>query len=615
MPIDSANSYSIAMQNFLTEASIYDLYIGFGVGKVGYADKSTRVAKDTANVSSWIERVSRDNIFGVWDRTNWAAGTAYLPWDYTNPDATRSVVYNEADGGIYLCVGNGTNRLSSIGGIRAKTAPSGSANTIITTACGLEWIKINSTTAISENYVKILGVESTIYFKGSTFDATGPTGGFGASGITFGTCCLYAQENWTDPLGKTYIAGEIVSAYKVPNRWTCEYFGRRLGFHAEFKGSVTTTELGGFFNVTGSSGCTPCAATLANYTPFSLYNSGGSAGYSSSDSTKTNTEILSAYNQGTILGVLWNDDPTINYYCDVENPEVNVFVNPDGNIGTAKVYLKTEYVGGPYGFKVIGAYVMDRLTASGIVFAETPSLKTGTLTASSGDASVCLANIQFNLSPLTSTGENYMSVFDLLRVNKIGVSVDLTDAKITSLFGSNNYDFKSVFVASGIKNATGYRVASDGKINYIKQYKTSATATITALSGSGTLDNLDSELYISDINETISTDYLDNKTSATKTIGSGSRAYTPGKPTGSYTVSFSSLDAVSGTVELSSYDAFSLGTGGVYLAEIQGATGISFTVSAITNSNIDLSDAKIYAVADTVAAQSSTNTLTAILNI
>jgi len=101
MPIDSANSYSKAYENFLTEASIYDLYVGFGVGAVGYADKSVRVAKDTANVSSWIERVPRDNIFAVWDRTNWAAGTNYVPWDYTNPDSTRSVIYNETDGGVY----------------------------------------------------------------------------------------------------------------------------------------------------------------------------------------------------------------------------------------------------------------------------------------------------------------------------------------------------------------------------------------------------------------------------------------------------------------------------------------------------------------------------------
>lgn len=615
MPIDSANSYSKAYENFLTEASIYDLYIGFGVGAVGYADKSVRVAKDTANVSSWIERVPRDNIFAVWDRTNWTAGTNYVPWDYTNPDSTRSVIYNEIDGGVYLCVGNGTNRFSAIGSVKAKTAPSGSANTIITTACGLEWIKLNTTTSISENYIKIHGIESTIYFRGATFDATGPTGGFGASGITFGTCCLYTQENWIDALGKTYNAGEIVAAYKVPNRWVCEYFGKNLGFHAEFKGSVTTTQLGGFFNVTGSSGCTPCSATLANYTPLALYNAGGSAGYSSSNSTKSNTEILSSYNQGTILGVLWNDDPTINYYCDIENPELNVSINPGGNIGTAKVYLKTEYVGGPYAFKVIGVFITDRLTASGIVYADTPSLKTGTLTASSGDASVCLANVQFNLSPLTPTGENYLSIFDLLRVNKIGVSVDLTDAKISSLFGSNSYTFKSLFVASGIKNANGYRVASDGKINYIKQYKTSASARITALSGSGPLDLLESELFISDFTDPLSVDYLDNATSTTKTVGSGSRAYSPGKPTASYTTSFAALDAASGSVELSSYDAYSISTGGTYFAQIQGTTTISFTISGITNPNIDLSDAKIYAVADTVADQTSTNTLTAILNI
>ena len=135
------------------------------------------------------------------------------------------------------------------------------------------------------------------------------------------------------------------------------------------------------------------------------------------------------------------------------------------------------------------------------------------------------------------------------------------------------------------------------------------------MSGSGQLDLLESELFITDFTDPLSADYLDNVTSTTKTVGSGSRAYSPGKPTASYTTSFAALDAASGSVELSSYDAYSISTGGTYFAQIQGTTTISFTIAGITNPTIDLSDTRIYAVADTVASQSSTNTLTAILNI
>lgn len=617
MPNDSSNRYSEAVSNFLTDSLYWDYYAGFGVVEVGYADKSSRVSKDVANSASFIKRVPLDNISAVFTRNDWAQAKTFKVFDYTDPNITNSLCFNSTTKELFLCVGDTNfNKLSTRNNSApSKFAPSGANGSIIEMGDGYSWLKINyDPDPISSNYIKITGVESLVSFKGATLDATGPTGG-GPTGLTYGTCCLYAIEPWIEPIsGHSYAAGDIVASYKVPNRWTCGYLANQLNFEGVFLPSLTATEYGGFFNISGFSGCTPCGATYSTVTPLSIFTSGGSGGYTAGNIYRKNTDILTAIPSGCILSIMFNDEEDVTYYSDIENPRINL--DTDGTIGSCEAYLKTEFVGGINRFKVIGAYLTGQLSSSNCTYVEAPSLASGTLSVSSGetaDPSKCLASVQFNLAPISSDGA-YLKIYDLLRTTQISVSVELSEAEINTVFNNPaTYSFESAFLVSGIKNSSGYRIQSDGARSYTKTpIKTSASAIITSISGD--IDSIQPEDFVADFSDPIDANYLTNKTSATKTIGSGSRIYVPGKPTSSFNLSFGDFaTGISGSVEISSYDAYSLGTGGSYTVQYSGGGTASFTITAITGPSINMSDCTVLFTTDTLIQ--AENTFNLIFNI
>jgi len=620
MPNDSSNRYSEAVSNFLTDSLYWDYYAGFGVVEVGYADKSSRVSKDVANSASFIKRVTLDNVSAVFTRNDWVAAKTFKVFDYTDPTITNSLCFNSTTKELYLCVGDTNyNKLSTRNNSApSKFAPSGSNGTVINMEDGYSWVKVNYDPApISSNYIKVTGIESLVDFRGSTLDATGPTGG-GSTGLTFGTCCLYATESWIEPVtGKTYNAGDIVASYKVPNRWTCGYLASQLDFEGVFLPSVTSTEYGGFFNISGPSGCTPCGATYSTVTPLALFNAGGSGGYTAGNVYRQNTDILTAIPSGCILSVMFNDRSDVTYYSDIEDPEINL--DTDGTIGSCKAYLKTEFVGGINRYKVIGVYLTNQLTSSNCTYVEAPSLVTGNLSIASlgsqgapTDPSSCLASIQFNLAPISD--ESYLKIYDLLRTTQISVAVELSEAEINTLFNTPaSYSFESAFLVTGLKNSSGYRIQSDGARSYSKApIKASASAIITSISGD--INTVEPGDFVADFSDPIDVNYLTNKTSATKTIGSGSRAFVPGKPTSSFNLGFGVFaGSTSGSVEISSYDAYAIGTGGSYTVQFSGGATSSFTVTSITGPSINMSDCTVLFTTDTLIQ--SENTFNLIFNI
>jgi len=619
MSIDSSNRYPDAVSSFLTNSLYSDYYAGFGVVETGYADKSSRVSKDVANSASFIKRVTLDNISAVFTRNDWVAAKTFKVFDYTDPNITNSLCFNSTTKELFLCVGDTNyNKLSTRNSSDpSKVAPTGTARTIIDMGDGYNWLKINyDPDPPSLNYVRITGIESLVNFRGATLDATGPTGG-DPTGLTWGTCCFYAKAPWFELVsGKTYNPGDIVAAYKVPNNWTCGYLANQLDFEGVFEPLVTTTELGGFFNISGPSGCTPCGATYANTSLFQSFLNGGSAGYPAENVYRKNVEILDIPS-GCILSVTLNDEKDVTYYSDEQDPEVN-FVT-DGDKGSCKVFLKTVFVGGRKPYKVDGVYVTGQLTSSNCSYVETPSLVSGNLTVSPGettDPSKCLASIQFNLAPLLSEGESYLDIYGLLRTTQMSVRVELSEAEINALFGTpDSYSFKSAFLVTGLKNPSGYRIQSDFARNYQQPpIKASASAIITSISGD--INSIAPEDFVTNLNDPIDVNYLTNKTSATKTIGSGSRAFVPGKPTSSFNLGFGDFPTgITGSVEISSYNAYLIGTGGTYTVQFSGGGTSSFTITTITGPSIDMSDCTVLYTTDTTIENGSEGTFYLIFNI
>jgi hypothetical protein len=599
MPNDSGDRYSKVIQTFIKGSIDQDYYIGFGSAPVGYADKSTRVEKEVANVSNYIKKINTSEISGVFARNDWVQGKRFKTFDYTQPSIIDSLCYNSSTKELYLCVGdtNYNNYSKRDSSAPSKFAPTGTAGTIIDMGDGYNWIKINyDPNPISENYIKITGIESLINFQGSTFDATGPTGG-GATSITFGTCCLYSIEDWVEPVtGKTFLKGDIVAAYKVPNRWTCRYLSNQMGFEGVFLPSVTSTEFGGFFNISGTSGCTPCGATYANTTLLQVFLNGGSGGYTAGNIYRKNTDILTTIPPGCILSTILNISPTVTYYVNEENPKV--YLETDGTLGSCAAYLKTEYINSESKFKVIGAYLTNQLTSSNCTYVEATHLETATITVSSGETtspSDCLASLQFNLAPMNN--ESYLKIYDLLRVNKVGISTYIDESEILNIMPYFVDPLStSTFLIRGLKNSSGYRIVGDGSRNYSKSpIKTSSTVGISSINGN--ISFLDPDANVVDFSDVIE-GYVNDKSEFSKTAGSSTRQFVAGTPVSFYKLSFGNLSASTGTIEMASYDAYALTTGGTYTVQAPGGLSATFTITGVTASSINIQDSTVLFASD-----------------
>ena len=623
MPNDSSSRYSFAVEKFVNSALTNDFYIGLGVDSVGYEAKDTRLNKKVANVSSFIKRVKLSDINSAFKRNDWYEGKTFKVFDTTDPDISSSTCYNTVTNELFLCLENSSQNkfLNRNNASRSKFAPSGSNGTVIDTNDGYKWLKINyDPSPLSTNYIRIFGVEGMQNVKGFTADNSGPTAAVtslhGASGLTYGTCCLYVKEAFVEPItGKTYSSGDILAAYKVANAWSCDHLGQLTNLQPVFKPYITGTEYGGFYNISSTSGCTPCDASYADVTPFLSFASGGSAGYSSTSTYRKNYEILSSIPSGCILNAIINDVSSISYYVSKERPELNIKVN--GTLGSCKGYLKTEYIGGNYGWKVTGIELENQLSSSNITYAEAVNVVDCTGSASSGDFSNLLASIQFNLSPITKTQESYLSIMDLLRTDKISVSATITTANLQTLIPTigATYSFSSAFLTSNIKNSSGYKFGPKIYRDFTEYLKTSTTASVEAIQGD--LNSISFETVATDIvSSDISTNYLINRDTQDKKIGSDDTQFEPGKPIFSYNFAFDNVSSgqTSGTFEISRYNAYNLASGGTLFFQTQGATYGILQINGVTGSQINMSDCDVLFATDSTFNQDK-NTVTLIFNI
>jgi len=593
-PNDSGDRYSKVIKAFIKGSIDQDYYIGFGSAGIGYTDKGTRVEKEVANVSNYVKKINTDEISGVFARNDWVQGKRFKVYDNTQPSIADSLCFNSTTKELYLCVGdtNYNNYAKRDSSAHSKFAPTGTAGTIIDMGDGYNWLKINyDPDPPSLNYVRITGIESLVNFRGATLDATGPTGG-GPTGLTYGTCCLYATEPWIEPVtGKTYNAGDIVAAYKVPNRWTCGYLANQLDFEGIFLPSITTTELGGFFNIAGPSGCTPCGATYANTTLLQSFLNGGSGGYTAGNIYKKNTDILTSIPSGCVLSAILNINPSLTFYVDEENPKITL--ETDGTLGSCEAYLKTEYINSESKFKVIGAYLANQLTSSDCTYIEATDLDTATITVSSGETTnpaECLAALQFNLAPMND--ESYFKIYDVLRVNQIAVSTYIDESEITGIMPYFVDPVNtSAFLIKGLKTPSGFRILGDGSRNFEKPpIKTSSTVGISAISGS--VGSLDPNSNVVDFTNVVD-NYVNNKSQFTKVAGSSNRQFVSGTPLSFYKLSFGNLSSATGTIEMASYDAYTIGTGGTYSAYNSGGLFSEFTITSVVPSTINIQDSTV----------------------
>jgi hypothetical protein len=618
---DSASRYSSSISRFLSNAITDDLYVGLGVDGVGYASKDTRLAQRAANVSSFVKRVGISDIFAAFEKNDWAEGKSFKVYDPTDPDIKSSTCYNSTSGELFICIENNTNNLFTDRNSNnpSKFAPYGSNGTIIELDDGYKWLKVNyNDTPISANYVKIVGIEALSNFKGITADNQLPVDAvttiYGSSGLTYGTCCLYYKQDFVEPMtGKTYAKGDIYGAFKVANAWACEHLGALTDLHPVFKNSLTTTELGGFFNIASTSGCTPCGATYADVTPKLSYSSGGSAGYSSTNIYKKNYDILTSLNSGCILNAVLNIDSSISYYVSAERPELTLVT--DGNIGSCKAYLTTTYIGSNKGWKVTGVELEGQLSSSDITYVEAINLTSATGSASSGDFSVCLASLQFNLAPITSTKENYLSVYDLLRTESIAVNATITTAKIQTTIPSagSTYNFDSAFLLSGVKNSSGYRIAPKIFRDSKDTTKSSSTVSISISSGSSSDLTQDSLVFATNPSS-ISDNYYANKALFDKDIGSGDTAFVNGKATSSYSIAFKNFTGSTGTAEISYFESYGITSGTTLYFENTNTNSGTFNITGITSAAINIQDCDVLFATDTTFNQDKSN-LTLIFTI
>ncbi len=609
-PNKSENSYSSSAVEFIKSAfKDSDYYLGFGIGKAGYEKYTNRLSKVAANNSIFGKRIIPDNISAVIERKDWSS-KAYIPY---NPavDILNSICFNSTDGGLYLCLKDGThNRQSSFGSEVSRYKPSGSAGTILEYPDGYQWILIaNDSETYLTSYNRIRGIDTMIQFKGATVDAgspTGTTGGGGSSGLSLGTCCLYAIKS-IDINGVCLDKGDIVQAFTVPNKITCEIVGSLLNLYPIFKDSILGV-CGGFFNYSGTAGCTPCNETSSSVTAFETFGDIISL-YPTTNIFRKNYETQStSFKSGGLVNVVWWNDPSKNYYVSKEDPEL--VLDYDGTIGNFKAYLKTEYVGSNLGYKVIGVKWQNPLDVENCVYIEAISLESGVVgTSPNGDFSECLANIEFGFLP--ESGDDYINVYGLLRPSKIAVEISITKSELQQLTPSEpnpSFQLDSVFISKGIKYPDGRTVSPEINRSYTSALKkTAAIATLPA-----SIPSITEESLISD-QVTTSSNYFSNKLNRTKISNYSGEDVEPANPLSSY-----KMTNIGGTeVVISTYNAATTFTGGITLDYYNpDKTSGSFYISSVTKAPYTFDGCEIIYASDTsISSSSTTYKVTAIFDI
>lgn len=605
----SEKLYSSSAEEFIKSAFKEDYYLGFGVGKAGYEKYTNKLSKVAANNAIFGKRVLPNSITAVIERKDWQT-KSYIPY---NPgvDITNSICFNSADAGLYLCLKDGSNnRQSSFGSEKSRYKPSGSAGVILDYPDGYQWVLIakDQLNNYLTDYTRIRGIDTMIQFKGATADSaspTGSTGGGGATGLSTGTCCLYAKRA-IDINGVCLNKGAIVQAFTVPNKITCEIFGTLLDLHPVFKDSLLGV-CGGFFNYSGTAGCTPCNETASSVTVFEVYGDVVSQ-YSTSDPFRINYETQSTnFKSGGLLNVVWWDDPTKAFYVSKEDPEL--VLDYDGTIGNFKAYLKTEYVGSNLGYKVIGVKWSNALDVQNCVYIEPIALESGVIGSSpNGDFSECLAQIEFGFTP-ESTG-NYLNVYGLLRPSKIAIEHSLTKTELQQLTPSTinpTFQLDSVFISKGIKYPDGRKLSPLVNRAYTPALnKTAATATVLDTA------TITESSFIHDP-VSASANYFSNKLNRTKTSKYSADSIEPANPLSAYKMTnFGGNDVL-----ITTYNAATSLTGGITLnySNTDKSSG-SINLGTVTKAPYTFDGCEIIFASDT-DVNDSTNTykVTAIFDI
>jgi hypothetical protein len=607
-PNKSEKLYSSSAVEFIKAAFKEDYYLGFGVGKAGYEQYTNRLSKVAANNSIFGKRILPNDITAVIDRKDWEA-RSYIPY---NPavNITDSICFNSTNGGLYLCVKDPTfNRQSKFGSERSRYKPSGDAGVITEYPDGYSWILIaKDSSAYLSNYVRIRGIDTMIEFKGITADSaspTGTTGGGGSTGLSTGTCCLYAKVP-IEINGVCLNKGDIVQAFTVPNEVTCRIFGNLLDLQPVFKASLLGV-CGGFFNYSGTAGCTPCAESLSSVTPFEIFSDVINF-YPSTNIYRTNYETQSTnFKSGGLVNAAWWDDPTKTYYVSKENPQLVLAY--DGTIGNFKAYLKTEYVGSNLGYKVIGVITQNELNVDNCVYIEAVNIESGVVGSSpNGDFSECLANIEFGLLP--ESGDDYLNVYGLLRPSKIAVEMSITKTEmqqLTPLTINPQFVLDSVFISRGMRYPDGRKVSTLLNRAYSPNLKrTCARTTIASVSGLS-----EASLIFDPVSS--SSNYFSNKLNRTKASRFSADDVEPANPLSSY-----KLTNVSGSdILITSYDSSTSLTGGLTLSYANpDKTSGSLYLSTLNKAEFKFDGCEIIFASDsTIDTAASTYKVTSIFDI
>jgi len=595
-PNKSEKLVSKSVIDFINESFKYDdYYFGFNVSDVGYSKYSNRLSNVASNGSFFGVRISPDAMSAVYPRNNWTAGSVYYPYS-PDIDPIRSVVYNPNNYGIYLCTQSPSfNRQSNFGSGVSRYIPNGIDGEFKSFNDGYKWVKIGEDRSPLTDWIHIRGIEALVEFKGSTIDITGPTGG-NATGASIGTCCYYLKEK-REINGICLNAGDLVQAHTVPNEWTCRLMGNLTDLHTQYKPGLLGI-CGGFFNYSGTAGCTPCNSSVAVYTKYDIFNSIYTQ-YSSTNTFRRNFEIQKYFKSGQIINAVWFDDPSESYYVSSERPRV--YVETDGVLDKFELYLKTEYVGSNLGFKVIGVEVVGEDSPYNCTYAEAIRLYDSSVigTSPNGDFSKCLASIEFGLLP-TGQADDYLDIYALLRPDTLAVEVTVSKSEIYSITGKTTavFNLKSAAIYQGINYFDGRKVSSVLNRSYsAPTKKTSASVGISTSGASLTQDSIVFDNVQTDAN------FLSNKLSREIPLNNVDDNTLAEYPLSAYTIAF-----IEGSnAEISSYD-FSSVTGGVTLP-IQNSDKTSgvVTISGVTNPQFSFNNCPVI-FASNVTANSSRST-------
>jgi len=596
-PNKSEKLVTKSVADFINASFKYDdYYFGFGVSDVGYSKYSNRLSKIATNGSFFGVRISPNDMSAVYPRKDWSAGSVYYPYN-SNIDPSRSICYNPNNYGIYLCTQSPSlNRQSNFefGGV-SRYIPDGIDGQFKSFDDGYKWVKIGEDRNPLTDWIHIRGIEALVEFKGSTIDATGPTGG-NATGASIGTCCYYTKEN-REVNGICLNAGVLVQAHTVPNEWTCRLMGNLTDLHTQYKPGLLGI-CGGFFNYSGTAGCTPCDSSVAVYTNYDIFDSIYTQ-YSSTNTFRRNFEIQKYFQSGQIVNAVWFNVPSESYYVSSERPRV--YVETDGTLDKFELYLKTEYIGSNLGWKVIGVEVVGEDSPFNCSYAEAVSLYDSSIIGSSpnGDFSKCLASIEFGLLP-TDQEDDYLDIYALLRPDTVAVEVTVSKSEIYSITGKStaSFDLKSAAIYQGMKYFDGRKISPVLNRSYSAPIKkTSASVTISKSGGPLSQDSL-----VFDSGQT-ETNFLTNKLSREITLNNVDNSTLPEYPLSAYTIAF-----IEGSnAEISTYDFTSVTTSATFAYQNSDKTTGIATINSVINPTFKFDGCPVI-FASNVTASSSRDT-------